>query len=186
MVVQALDLIKELNEYIDKHILFIKSIEQSTTQQLQYRHNEDSWSVLECLQHLNLYGEFYIPKIRKALEKSNLKKSNIFRSGFLGNKFALSMLPNDQMKSMNTFKSKDPIHSTLNRKQVVQEFLNQQNELLELIEISKHQNLTKIYTSITLPLIKFRLGDTFRFVIYHNERHVVQAKNVLKNLKTNS
>lgn len=180
MVVQVLDLIKELTEYIDKHILFTESIEQSTTLHLQYRQHENSWSVLECLQHLNLYGKFYIPKIRKALEKSNNKTSNTFKSGFLGNKFALSMLPNEQMKSMNTFKSKDPINATLNRKQVVQEFLSQQNELLELLEISKHKNLTKIYTSTTLPLIKFRLGDTFRFVIYHNERHIIQAKRILK------
>lgn len=180
MVIQVSDLIKEFNAYINKHIQFIESIEQLSTQQLQYRKHENSWSALECLQHLNLYGEFYIPKIRKALEKSNLKKSNIFKSGFLGNKFALSMLPNNQMKLMNTFNSKNPIHFTLNRKHVIQEFLNQQKELIDLLDISKNKNITKIYTATTLPLIKFRLGDTFRFVIYHNERHIVQSKRILK------
>lgn len=183
MLIEVSVLIKELNEYIKTHLQFFESIEQLTTQQLQYRQHENSWSVLECIQHLNLYGEFYIPKIRKALEKSNFKKTNTFKSGFLGDKFALSMLPNEQMKTMNTFKSKNPIHTTLDRKQVVQKFLKQQNELLYLLEISKHQNLTKIYTSTTLPLIKFRLGDTFRFVIYHNERHIVQAKRVLINFQ---
>lgn len=27
--------------------------------------------------------------------------------------------------------------------------------------------------------IKLRLGDTLRFVIYHNERHITQAQQVL-------
>lgn len=180
MVVQVSHLIKELNEYISKHIQFIESLEQLSTQQLQYRQHENSWSILECLEHLNLYGKFYIPKIRKALENSNSKKVNTFKSGFLGNKFALSMLPNNQMKSMNTFKSKNPIHATLNRKYVIAQFLKQQKDLLNLLKISKDKNISKIYTATTLPLIKFRLGDTFRFVIYHNERHIVQAKRILK------
>ena len=42
-------------------------------------------------------------------------------------------------------------------------------------------NLTKVKTSITISnWIKLRLGDTFRFVIHHNLRHVVQAKNLLE------
>jgi hypothetical protein len=54
--------------------------------------------------------------------------------------------------------------------------------MLKLLETASTKNLTKIKTAITLPLLKFRLGDTFRFVIYHNERHIVQAQKVLKSL----
>lgn len=183
MIIKSSILIEELQNYTNNHLNFVKELSDFNDEQLQIRENETSWSILECIEHLNLYGKFYIPKIKKALEKSNHKASNRFKSGFLGNKFALSMLPNEQMKTMNTFKSKNPIHATLDRKQVVQEFLKQQNELLYLLEISKHKNLTKIYTATTLPLIKFRLGDTFRFVIYHNERHIVQAKRVLINFQ---
>ena len=80
---------------------------------------------------------------------------------------------------MNTFKSKNPIYSQLDKNQVIETFLQQQKQFLELLTIAKEKNLTKIKTSITLPILKFRLGDTFRFVIYHNERHVVQAKKTL-------
>jgi hypothetical protein len=81
---------------------------------------------------------------------------------------------------MNTFKSKNPIQSNLDKEKVILDFINQQKKFLDLLSIASEKNLTKIKTSLTLPLLKFRLGDTFRFVIYHNERHIVQAKNVLK------
>jgi hypothetical protein len=117
--------------------------------------------------------------MKKRMNSSSLPKTNVFKSGYLGNKFALDMLPKDGMKTMNTFKSKNPIHSQLDKDKVLDTFIQQQKEFLELLEIAENKNLTKIKTSITLPLLKFRLGDTFRFVIYHNERHVVQAKKAI-------
>ncbi len=93
----------------------------------------------------------------------------------------MDMLPKEKLNKMKTFKSKNPIYSTLNSQQVIDSFLAHQRKLLELLTIAKEKNLTKIKTAITLPLLQFRLGDTFRFTIYHNERHIVQAKKVLEN-----
>lgn len=89
------------------------------------------------------------------------------------------MLPKEDMKTMKTFKSKNPNASKLNKKNVLLTFIQLQKELLGYLELSKTKNLDKIRTKITLPLLTFKLGDTFRFVIYHNERHIVQAKKVL-------
>jgi hypothetical protein len=92
------------------------------------------------------------------------------------------MLPKSNMKTMNTFTSKNPINSKLEKETVLLGFINQQEEMLALLDTAKNKDLTKIKTSITLPLLKFRLGDTFRFVIYHNQRHIVQAQKVLKTI----
>ena len=59
------------------------------------------------------------------------------------------------------------------------DFIALQEELLDLLEVAKNKNLDKIKTKTTLPLVKFKLGDTLRFVIHHNERHIVQAKKAL-------
>lgn len=176
------DLISELKIRVQKHIQISKTFLMLSEKTLQSRISDKSWSVLECLQHLNLYGDFYIPEIEKKMNASSSKKETYFKSGLLGNKFAMDMLPKEQMKTMNTFKSKNPIHSNLEKEIVIPEFINQQEKFLELLSIASDKNLSKIKTSITIPLLKFRLGDTFRFVIYHNERHIVQAQNVLKNL----
>ena len=181
MIFKSDELLTELKTLVQTHITFSKSLLEISEKQLQSKLNKDSWSVLECLEHLNLYGDFYIPEIKRRLQKSMSKPSHNFKSGFLGNKFAIDMLPKEKMKTMNTFKSKNPINSSLDKEKVILRFIHQQEKMLELLESSKSKNLNKIKTSITLPLLKFKLGDTFRFVIHHNERHVKQAENVLEN-----
>jgi hypothetical protein len=51
-------------------------------------------------------------------------------------------------------------------------------QMLILLDAAENLDLTKVKTKITLPILKFRLGDTFRFVIYYINRHLVQAKKV--------
>lgn len=59
-------------------------------------------------------------------------------------------------------------------------FLSQQKQHLAIIEQTKKVDLAKVKVPIALTnLIKTKIGDTLRFTIYHNERHVIQAKKVL-------
>lgn len=184
MIFNSDELLNELKNYVQYHISFSKSILEIKEDILQSKQNEKSWSVLDCLEHLNLYGDFYIPEITKRIHQSKKKHNPKFKSGFLGNKFAIDMLPKANMKTMNTFKSKNPIYTSLAKEKVILKFISQQEEILKLLEIASTKNLTKIKTAITLPLLKFKLGDTFRFVIHHNERHIVQAKKALKNAES--
>ncbi|MNF05884.1 hypothetical protein D3C80_2057150 [compost metagenome] len=82
---------------------------------LNWRATAESWSVLECLQHLNLYGHFYIPEIGNAIAKSRHAATATFNSGWLGNYFANSMLPKAKLNKMKTFMAMNPIHSTLDK-----------------------------------------------------------------------
>ena len=180
MIFNSIDLIITLKEYVLSHTKFIEELKAFSEEDLQRNSNKESWSILECLEHLNLYANFYNKEIKKRLENSNHSTSNVFKSGFLGNKFASDLLPKNGMKTMNTFKSKNPIHSYLKKEEVLRDFVSNQEELLCLLTVTRSKNLTKIKTSLTIPLLRFRLGDTFRFVIYHNERHVVQARGILR------
>lgn len=152
-------------------------------QELNYKSNEESWSILECLEHLNRYGDFYIPEIGRTIDVSNKPNEKDFKSGWLGNYFAKSMLPKEKLNKMKTFKSMNPIGSTLD-KSVLEKFINQQNALLGLLEKAQNVSLGKNKTSISISKwIKLKLGDTFRVVIYHNLRHIVQAERVLNDLR---
>ncbi len=154
-------------------------------QELNWKASPESWSILECLQHLNLYGEFYIPEITKAIQKNRDSKSReLFKSGLLGNYFAKSMLPKDGVvrNKMKTFKDKVPAKSDLSI-EVVQTFKSQQEQFLDLLEQARTIDLHKTKTPITISnLIKLKLGDTFRFVIYHHQRHMVQIDKVLEKM----
>jgi hypothetical protein len=147
---------------------------------LNWKSSPDSWSILECLEHLNRYGDYYIPEIEKRITASTHKPSKIFKSGWLGNYFANSMLPKEKLNRMKTFKSMDPKGSSLD-KGVLSKFIVQQQAIANLLNKSKEVDLTKTKTGISISKwIKLRLGDTFRVVIYHNQRHLVQAERVLK------
>ncbi len=146
---------------------------------LNFKKSTDSWSILECIEHLNRYGNFYIPEIKKQIAKSTHSKSNTFNSGILGNYFAKSMFPKEKLNKMKTFQSMNPNNSSLDTN-VLNVFLDQQDQLIELLSLAKLKDLKKIKTSISISKwIRLRLGDTFRVVIYHNLRHVEQANNLL-------
>ena len=177
---QTEELIQELTEITQSNMNEVQLFKQKSEKELNLRPKSESWSILECIEHLNRYGDFYIPEIRKRIENSKFKKSPIFNTGFLGNYFAKSMMPKEKLNKMKTFKSMNPINSSLD-KGVLDKFLYQQESILDLLNKAKETDLTKIKTSISISKwISLRLGDTFRVVIYHNLRHIVQAKNIVK------
>ncbi|WP_242009229.1 DinB family protein [Robertkochia solimangrovi] len=151
-----------------------------TDEQLNFRIHESSWSILECLEHLNRYGNFYIPEIRKQILNSKSTPDKNFKSGLLGGYFANSMLPKEKLNKMKTLASMNPIGSKLNH-EVIDIFINQQKKILELLFLAKQVSLNKTRCSISIATwIKLKLGDIFSIVINHNLRHVVQAENVMK------
>ncbi|WP_379964847.1 DinB family protein [Epilithonimonas sp. UC225_85] len=181
MKIQTNQLLQELRTITGNNLRFGESLLNQNHKNLNFRKSEESWSVLECLEHLNIYGKFYLPEIENRIEKSKFRESKSdFKSGILGNYFANMMLPKAKLNKMKTLKTTNPIHQQLN-KSVIEEFIRQQNDTLELLEKSKVVNLEKTKTSISISkLIRLKLGDTFRFVIYHNLRHIRQAENILE------
>lgn len=171
---RTLEIVAELNKF--------KTLSQD---ELNHRNTPSSWSILECLEHLNLYGDFYLPEIDQRLSVVGPSDKDQFTSSWLGNYFAVSMLPgkNGKLNKMKTFKSMNPIHKQLTAS-VIDRFAEQQDQLLQLLERAKTADLSKVKTSISISKwIKLRLGDTFRVVVYHNQRHIVQAMNVVKALQ---
>ena len=186
MQIQTEVLVTDLINRTKQLILEAEVLKEKSEEQLNHKQHAESWSVLECLEHLNLYGRFYLPEIEKRIaEQLSLsspsvplrrgKKESVFKSGWLGNYFANSMLPKEKLNKMKTFKNMNPLNSKLDKK-VIDEFISQQQEMLRLLGESRKVSLNKTRTAISISkLIKLKLGDTLRFVIYHNQRHMVQA-----------
>jgi len=156
-----------------------KSMLQLSEERLNQRPAPDSWSALECIEHLNRYGNFYLPEIQKRIAQSPHPASAQFKSGWLGNYFANSLLPKEKLNKMKTFADMDPMGSELGR-EVLHTFIAQQEQTLSLLQEAKNVDLCKTKTAISISSwIKLRLGDTFRVLIYHNQRHIVQAERAL-------
>ena len=170
-------LLQELSEITKQCISKAEAFKSFSLEQLNFKKDAKSWSILECLEHLNLYGDFYISEIDNQINSSKyLEPKEGFNSSILGSYFVKSMKVNgDKIKGMKTFSNMDPKNSNLS-KSIIDRFITQQEAYLKLIEKAQSVDLTKTKTSITISkLIKLRLCDTLMVVVYHNERHVWQA-----------
>lgn len=169
-------LISELKEYVNDHLSFAKKLNTLSSSQLNKKAKKDGWNILQCIEHLNRYGDFYLAEIESKINNAKpLLEDKDFKSGFLGKLFTKMMLPKKGMIKMKTFADKNPNAEELNI-EVIDKFVEQQQKWLVLINKCSKVDLNKNSCRLTLPLLKMDMGSTLQFVIYHNERHVVQAK----------
>lgn len=180
---QSEKLIQTLIEQTRQIINQAEKLKSYDLETLTWKENEVSWSILECLEHLNLYGDFYLPQIENKIKNSTTNADIEFKSGILGNYFAKSMLPKEKLNKMKTFKDKNPLNAKLD-KSVVDKLINQQIKLLEFLNQSRNVSLNKvkIQTSIS-SLIRLKLGDTFQFFINHIIRHFAQIDRIQTTMK---
>ncbi len=179
--IQTSVLLSDLKSRTEFCIREAKALLKKNEAVLNNKPNSNTWSPLQCFDHLNQYGDYYLPEINKAIASAESKPSDpFFSTGFIGNMFAKAMLPKKGTTKMQSPKDKEPSTSELD-KSVINEFLNQQKKYLELIKISENVNLNRTKVNVTISkFVKIRLGDALRVTIYHNERHVLQALNGIK------
>jgi hypothetical protein len=143
------------------------------------------WSIAQCLEHLNSYGRYYIPALEKALqqaEKAHSTPAPEFKSSWLGNYFTKMMLPTENGQLRSKMKSPKDHHPPvkLDASHVVSTFLNQQQTIEQLLQRAQKVNIQKVKVPISISRwIKLSAGDTFRFLIAHEQRHILQASKVL-------
>lgn len=172
---QAAALLQDLKERTQEVIHRIQSLQNVPDNILNSQATTKSWSALECLEHLNRYGDFYLDELEQQMAKSKHSAAPTFQTGWLGNWFANSVADKPKINTMPSPPSMNPTGSQVDR-DVVDIFLQQQQRMLGLLEQAAQVDLTKTKTGITLTRwIRLRLGDTLRVVIYHNQRHVSQA-----------
>jgi DinB superfamily len=145
----------------------------------------DKWSVVQVLEHLNSYGRYYLLAIERSLKKDK-PAVEFFKPGWLGNYFTKLMKPGENgivNHKMQSPKDHRPGRG-LDIFPVLNSFLEQQLYLLDLLELAKTKNIGSIRTPVSISkFIQLKVGDTFRFLIAHEQRHFVQINNTLAILK---
>lgn len=142
------------------------------------------WSIAQCLEHLNTYNRYYIPALEKAIlhgQKQGAIAKTVFRSGWLGNYFTRLMQPRiDDQKAARFQAQKNYKPSVdLNTHAVLDEFLAHQQQLLILLRRAEYIDIERYKVSVSIAKwVKMSVGDTFRFLIAHEQRHILQAERV--------
>jgi hypothetical protein len=173
-------LINELEAHVEKHLSeAIKVYQNLSNGELNKPAQDGGWSIAQCLDHLNSYGDFYLPKMAKGLDDFKGVSSSTFTSTWLGNYFTKMLDPETGKRKMKAFKAHVP-GSDLDGHAVVAKFIQQQESLIQLLRRAKQKDLDKIKIPLSLSKwVKLKLGDTFRFIIAHDERHIQQAGRLL-------
>lgn len=180
MRINNAQLIAELTALTERLTIAAKGFKELDLAQLTFKPSPGQWSILECLEHLNLYGDFYLPAIEKQLLAHQSTGASSYRPGLMGNYFVKLVRIRPQQKKMKTTADKNPAkQNTELTFTAIDRFLKQQERLKALLSRAQILDLGKIKTPVSISkLIKLKLGDTLRFVVYHNERHVVQAARI--------
>jgi len=158
-----------------------------TNEELNWKPNPDIWSIAQNIEHIIVVNETYYP-ILNALEKRNYKISLIGKIGLLVSffeKIVLNAVAPNRAKKMKTFLIWEPNNSRIND-DILRRFYKHQDELKRKIEDA--DVFVKEGTVIASPANKYivyRLEIAFDIIIAHESRHLIQANQVLKLIKSN-
>lgn len=157
---------------------------QSTTNLLQ-QPGPGKWSAVQCLEHLNTYGRYYLPALDQAIKKAEKKGSRShpsFKSSWLGAYFTRLMQPGDDGQFRSKMKSpRDHVPAEVPDVVVVfREFQEQQVYMENLLQRAASIDIARYTVPTSLSrFIRLSVGDTFGFMVAHIQRHVLQAENAL-------
>jgi hypothetical protein len=158
-------------------------------EQLHFQSYEKSWSIAQCLEHLNAYYRYYIPVLKGKISNTRFNEPiEFFSSSPMGAAFYRSVKlgkVNNVKRHLKSRKEYNPlVNPSLKSEDVISEYLGYQAEFAELLKEAEQVDLRKTKCPLSLrPVVKLNLGDALLFMVYHNERHVFQAKRILESIK---
>lgn len=138
-----------------------------------------SWSILECLEHVNRYSRYYIPALDRALQLPYHTPALLaeVRYSWLGRKSVKIVHPTTAKKNV-ALKRMNPLGNLLDW-HVLTEFDQYQFQLLDLLARARGFDLNRAVVPVEFfRLLKLRLGECLEFVVVHQQRHLQQAQRV--------
>jgi hypothetical protein len=187
---RSTELLQEATKITEANVSFVKEhVLPLSEEQKNWKKDQISWSINEIFAHLNSYAAYYHKTMLRKIEKTrfrtpreNFISSPLGRSAWRSMKLGNLQNVKRKMKSARTY---NPSYTPeLLSGSVVQQFEKEQDDLLRIIRSAAEINIRKAKIPISISkIIRLRLGDALLFVVYHNERHVQQVKNVLTHPK---
>ncbi len=138
------------------------------------------WSIVECLQHLNLAERYYIRNLQHKVDTLGLLQTQptdqVLESDWVGKAMLYVVDPQVKMKVPAPGIIRPRSAADLDPAVVLAQFNELQTLLNTLLDKAVYLdwNQEKV-ASLFGQWLKIRLGDTFRMLVAHTERHLNQA-----------
>ncbi|GMR25725.1 MAG: hypothetical protein BMS9Abin39_1047 [Ignavibacteria bacterium] len=157
-----------------------KQFGELTETQINWKPSERKWSIGECLAHLVVTHKLYNTKISKLQTKfkQSVGGSSMFKHTFFG-RMILKYVDPDSKKRSKTFKIFKPEARKIDTN-IINSFCEEVETMISFAEKLNGADLTKLkFSSPATNLLKMNLGDALLINLYHDKRHLNQAKKVL-------
>lgn len=158
-----------------------------TDAQLRTKPANGGWSVVECLQHLNLAERYYIRQLQHKVDKLGLIQHNAddqsLQSGWVGRLLLSAVDPKSKRKFPSPGVVRPRAAADLNPADVMTQFVELQTLLRSLLDKAVYLDWNKDKTATLFGnWIKINVGDMLIMLVAHTERHVAQAMRVKSEL----
>lgn len=160
-----------------------------TDAQMRWQPAPDRWSIVECLQHLNLAERFYIRNIQHKVDALDREPANAvdqtLESDWIGRAMLYAIDPAMKIKLPTPGMIRPRRPDELNPTEVLNQFVELQSTLHHLLDKAVYLdwNRDKVMT-LYGNWLKIRLGDAIRMLVAHTERHMNQAMRVRAEMNT--
>lgn len=179
------DIIPELDE-IRSRILDARSecaelVDGITDEQFNAAPGENRWSMCQCIDHLVVSGEKLLERIDAAIEKAHRDGCygrGPFRYG-RGGEWITTVFSLDGLRAGRKFPAPRAYRPRTGRavENALSDFQVLQDNLVERIEASSGLDLARVkITSPASRLLRLSLGQWFRVIAGHQERHLEQLR----------
>lgn len=155
-----------------------------SVEQLNWQPGPNIWSVGQCVDHLCVMNEVYLPPIAKALEGKAKASVVEVTPGWFGSWFLKSFVePSPETKKVKAPSKSAPASKVDGR--ILEKLLKGNNEVLrELIRRASEYDVNRIrFRNPFIPVIRFTVGTGLTIVVRHQHRHLLQAERVKSNAK---
>jgi len=155
-----------------------QELQPLSAKELNWKASAKSWSMLECLAHLNRYFEYYNAQLhQRMVTTSPQSDSQTYQSTWLGKQVINSIDPQNVKKS-RTLPRYNPANSQLDAT-VIPEFLQHLQVTKSLLKEARGVNLRQKRIPVEFfKLLKLSVGDTLIILVYHAQQHLNQALGV--------
>ena len=155
-------------------------------EQLNWHATKDSWSIAECLQHLNVGVTKTLPAFDRAIgegRSNNWLASGPFRYGWFSRMMVASMEPPPKFRMKAPRLMQVSVGGTYRGADLLPEFADVRDQLAARVRQADGLDLAHVRTiSPVNRLLRMPLGAYFDFIIAHDRRHLWQARNVRNRL----
>jgi hypothetical protein len=173
---------KELNDATHRAWTLV----QSTDGRLfTVRPNNQAWSAAECISHLSLSTELFLPVLKKTIEDArtrNLVSTRAPKMDLIGRVLRWFLEPPIRQK----VKTKAPFvpRSVRAKAEAFGEFAALQSKLAELLSAARGLDLAKIKMPSPFDKrVRFNLYSAFLVLVAHQRRHLWQAEQAVALLR---